>query len=1134
MAHDVLRRLLSPRSVAIVGAKDASSTSAGIVEAMERIGFTGELHPVNRSGHIVHGRPAARSCRDIGAPVDVAVVLTPSGAVSEVLEDVGAAGIPGAVVLSSGWAESGPDGRARQDALVAQARSLGITLVGPNCLGYANFAHRTGAWIPSVPPDLVRGSVAIVSQSGGIGNALVDLAHELGVGLSYAITTGNEAMVSTTDAVGYLVDDEDTSVVAVFTEAIRDPPRFLADAARARELGKAIVILKAGSSELAARNAVSHTGSLVGDDRIVDAALRQSGVIRVQSLEELVVTSAVVAHTGALSAPGIGVVSISGGSCDIVADEAGRVGLPLPELTDEAAIALRGVLPGFATVQNPLDITGAALQDEFAQVLGIVEKQDDVGAIAVLVNVPSYPSVKGPTIEHLLATVSEGIASIAKPAVVLSQTFGHFNADGRSAVARAGIPLCLPGLLLGTTALRNLSWWSRSLGTPADPIGGGATSTRTTLPPSVSGTVSEWTARAVLTGCGAPCVPAELVQSADDAVAAWVRFGGPVALKLVSPAIAHKSDIGAVRLGLDRDGDVRHAYAAVRESVAADVAVEGVLVAPMRSGGIELLVGVTRDNEWGGVLVVGLGGIWVEALGDTATRVLPVTESDVEAMLRELAGARLLDGLRGAPPVDWSGLVAAVLAIADAAQAVGDRLVTLEVNPLLAQHDKVGSARRAADRPPGGRTAMTWLDEVEEIRRRRQMAEAMGGHEAVERQHAKGRLTIRERIDGLIDPGSFVEFGQLAGQATYEQGSLTSFVPEGYVAGLAAIGGRPVVVAGEDFTVRGGSGKGDAGTRLKRDVAFAMAKEYRIPLVQCLDGAGASIRSIEQLGRSYLPNSKDWTDPLELLGMVPVVGGILGAVAGGIAAYACLTHWTCMSKGAELFAAGPVVVRRALGVDVTKQELGGTEVHTRMSGVADNLADDEHDCFAQIARFLSYLPQNVWELPPHVESADRPDRREEELLSIIPREPRRPFDMRRLIELVVDEGSVFELKPFFGRCLITAFARMNGHAVGVVANDPLVPRRRPRRRRRREDDALHRVVRHVPHPPHPLRRRPRLHGGTRRRGRRDAACRDALPLGGAPGHGAFGRGPRPSLLRHGRRGDEHPWTARAPVGVAVR
>ncbi|HEY3259398.1 MAG TPA: carboxyl transferase domain-containing protein [Pseudonocardiaceae bacterium] len=331
---------------------------------------------------------------------------------------------------------------------------------------------------------------------------------------------------------------------------------------------------------------------------------------------------------------------------------------------------------------------------------------------------------------------------------------------------------------------------------------------------------------------------------------------------------------------------------------------------------------------------------------------------------------------------------------------------------------------------------MTWREEVEDIRRRRDLALGMGGEERVARQHEQGRLTIRERIDGLVDAGSFLEIGQLVGHATYDDGALRSFVPSPYVAGLATIDGRDVVVAGEDFTVRGGSGSGPNG-RNKRDMAFAMAKEYRIPLVQFLDGAGASIQTMERLGRSYLPNSKDWSDPLELMGQVPMIGGIMGAVAGGIAAYALLTHWTCMVRGAELFAAGPTIVKRALGTEVTKQDLGGTGVHVHVSGIADNEAVDEPDCFEQIATFLSYLPQNVWELPPYVEPDDWPDRREEELLTIIPRESRRGYDMRRLIELVMDQGSIFEVKPYFGRCIITALARLNGHVVGVVANDPL-------------------------------------------------------------------------------------------------
>jgi methylmalonyl-CoA decarboxylase subunit alpha len=331
---------------------------------------------------------------------------------------------------------------------------------------------------------------------------------------------------------------------------------------------------------------------------------------------------------------------------------------------------------------------------------------------------------------------------------------------------------------------------------------------------------------------------------------------------------------------------------------------------------------------------------------------------------------------------------------------------------------------------------MSWHEEVDGIRARRDIAQGMGGPERIARQHRAGRLTIRERIDGLVDKGSFTEFGQIAGIGTYDQGTLTSFVPDPYVAGLATVNGRDTVVAGEDFTVRGGSGSGP-GQRNKRDLAFAMAREYRVPLVQFLDGAGASIASIESLGRSYLPNGKDWSDPLKLLGEVPMIGGIMGAVAGGIAAYALLTHWTCMVRGAELFAAGPAIVKRALGVEVTKQDLGGTGVHVRASGVADNEAADEEDCITQIARFLSYLPQNVWELPPYAEPADHPDRREDELLTIIPHQSRRGYNMRRLVELVVDEGSVFEVKPYFGRCVITALARMNGHVVGVVANDPM-------------------------------------------------------------------------------------------------
>ena len=691
--RSALGRVLTPASVAIVGAKDSSATSYGVVEALNRVGFEGPVFAVNRSAAPAHGLPAASSCAAIGEPVDAAVLLVPAAATHDVLEDVAAAGIGTAVILSSGWAESGPEGAARQRALASRAVQLGVTLIGPNCLGFVNVAARTGAWIASLPAGVRPGPVAILSQSGGVGNALADLAAEFGVGLSCVVTTGNEAMVTTTDVLGYLVEDERTASIAMFAEAISAPQRFMAAASRARELGKAIVILKAGSSVLAARNAVTHTGSLVGDDRIVDAALRQFGVVRVRSLEELVITADVLARAGRLGTPGIAVVSISGGSVDIVSDEADRLGLDLPPFSERAIDEIRAVLPGFAAVANPLDITGAALGDEFAKVLAIVEREDAFGAVAVLSNVPGYDSCKVPGINALLSTIGTGLGSIAKPGFLLSQSIAHLNETGRDAVRSAGVT-ALPGLALGVAALARLSWWSRQrlpraagtgVGRPPQP-GVRAPGQRA---PGAEGIFSEWRAREVLQAAGVPFVPAALARSAGEAADVAAGFGGPVAVKLVSPDVPHKSDIGAVRLGVAGASAVRRAFADVIAAGRARhpaVRVEGVQVSPMRLGGVELLVGVTRDAQWGLAIAVGLGGVFAEAIADVAVRLLPVTEPDIEDMLTELRGSAVLAGTRGAPPVDRSALVSAIAGIASCAWVLGDALESLEVNPLRADH----------------------------------------------------------------------------------------------------------------------------------------------------------------------------------------------------------------------------------------------------------------------------------------------------------------------------------------------------------------------------------------------------------------------------------------------------------------
>src|SRR4051794_19608781 len=312
----------------------------------------------------------------------------------------------------------------------------------------------------------------------------------------------------------------------------------------------------------------------------------------------------------------------------------------------------------------------------------------------------------------------------------------------------------------------------------------------------------------------------------------------------------------------------------------------------------------------------------------------------------------------------------------------------------------------------------------------------MGGEERVSRQHQSGRLTVRERIERLFDEGSFRETGALAGRATYEEGELTGFLPANCVVGRGKIDGRPAVVQGDDFTVRGGAA--DAAIWQKMVYAERLAAELRLPLVRLVDGTGGggSVKSLETMGHTYVPFIPGWELAVENLSRVPVVAAALGPVAGLGAARVVASHFSVIVRDpAQLFVAGPPVVAAAMGETPDKEELGGARAQTR-AGAVDNEAADEDDALAQIKRFLSYLPASVWETPPIAASTDAPERRAEELLEIVPRDRRKPYDMRALLGHVCDRGSVFEIGSRFGRSLITALARLDGRPVGVLASDP--------------------------------------------------------------------------------------------------
>jgi acetyl-CoA carboxylase carboxyltransferase component len=332
---------------------------------------------------------------------------------------------------------------------------------------------------------------------------------------------------------------------------------------------------------------------------------------------------------------------------------------------------------------------------------------------------------------------------------------------------------------------------------------------------------------------------------------------------------------------------------------------------------------------------------------------------------------------------------------------------------------------------------VSWQPEIDEIRRREAMAREMGGAANVERQHKAGRLTVRERIERLLDPGSFHESGALAGRATYDDnGQLQTFTPSNFVVGTGRIDARRVVVGGDDFTVRGGAADATVGNKMGH--GEKLARGLRIPMVRLVDGTGGggSVKTIEQIGRTYVPANPAWDTITAMLGEVPVVGACLGPVAGLGAVRVVTSHFSVMVKGvSQLFVAGPPVVERGVGEKVSKEELGGYEIHTRGSGAVDNEVDSEEEAFQAIRRFLSYLPSSVWQTPPRAIPADDANRRDEELTSIIPRDRRRAYDVRRILTMVFDQGSFFEMGFYYGRPFVTGLARLNGYPVGVVAND---------------------------------------------------------------------------------------------------
>jgi acyl-CoA synthetase (NDP forming) len=698
-----LREFFAPRSIALVGASDNSGWARFIVASCATAGFGGPLTAVHPRATSAFGLPVVPSLRDLPEPADLAFILAPLHAVENVLDDMGAAGIPNAVVLASGYREVGEEGRALEDAMVARAVANGITVLGPNCLGFVNAHARSAPYALALPAPMTAGPVGVALQSGALASVVLAFAKAHAIGVSLLTSMGNEGMMKTADVLDYLVEDEATRVICLFLEEIGDPARFARVAEKADRAGKPIVALKVGSSPAGREAALAHTGSVAGDDAVVDAALRQFNVIRVTSLEELLTTGAALGYNRWPRGRRMGVLTLSGGSCDIIADAASAQGLAIPDFSAETATAIAALLPPFATAQNPLDVTGFGVLANLSGRTGFLTAADHALDIAVrdpnldfvLFTGVTLPEARPPdeeaarTLEARVDWLAQRMASAPIPVIPAGSTCVNVSDYGRGLLTRHGISF-LGGLNLGISALGHALRWLENRGR-VRPALAAAAPAPVLAGPARSGAWSEARARRLLADAGVPVVPGALADSAEEAVEIARRVGLPVALKICSAQIAHKSDIGGVALGLGSEAEVRAGYEKVRAAgeAVADATVDGVLVTPMRSGGAELLAGVTVDATFGPVLAVGLGGIWVEILNDTSLRLLPVDAAEVRCMLGELRGLPLLRGARGVQPANLDAVAEIIAGLGEVALSLNGALRALEVNPLWVNGDQV-------------------------------------------------------------------------------------------------------------------------------------------------------------------------------------------------------------------------------------------------------------------------------------------------------------------------------------------------------------------------------------------------------------------------------------------------------------
>jgi acyl-CoA synthetase (NDP forming) len=676
MIDSRLGALIEPRSIAIVGATGKpGSLFARPIEYLSRSGYGGSVYPVNPKYPEIGGLPCYPDLHAIPSPVDLVLVLVPAAAVVDAVEQAGAVGAQAAIVFSSGFAETGPEGQDRQRRLVDVARQSGLRVVGPNCQGviYAPTgvtATFTGSILDGLPP---AGGLAYVGQSGAVGGCVMDLARDRGVGVGAWASVGNQSDVDVFEVASLLLERDDVRVLSMYVEALEDGAHLTAVAERAAQLDKPLVLLRSGRTDSGRRAAVSHTGGMLGPGEAFDALARRHGAVVVDEIDELVDVACSLLRYGRGHGPAIAIATASGGAGSIAADQMTLAGLDVPELSADLQQQLSKIVPDFGSVGNPVDATFqlfASTQATFADVGRALAESPAIDQLVMVMT-----AIGGEKAAEVAQDIVELADSVDKP-VHYAYLVGHDQTRDARRALQLGRVTAYASLARVAQVANSLMVMPRLSTAPVE------------APPDerfagLEGPLlTEAAALSVLDAAHVPRPRSVLVQAADAAQAAVRAVGGRAVLKVQSPAILHKSDRGLVRLDVVEADAV--AVATELLAAAEGEPVDGILVQEHVGPGVELLVGITRARtDLPALLTIGVGGVLTELLRDTVSECLPLTSDDIGDMLARLRASRLLDGFRGAPPADVPATIEAIRRVVAAAEMLGERLEELEVNPLI-------------------------------------------------------------------------------------------------------------------------------------------------------------------------------------------------------------------------------------------------------------------------------------------------------------------------------------------------------------------------------------------------------------------------------------------------------------------